>query len=114
MLGELVLRFLIGGIAVCIFAVIGDIVQPKSFAGIFGAAPSVALATLSLTFDKQSGAYVAVAGRSMCLGAIALGFYCILVSWLLKHYKWNALKAGSISCLLWLVVAFGLWGMFRT
>lgn len=112
MLGELSLRFVIGGLVVSVFAVIGEIVQPKSFAGIFGAAPSVALASLGLIFAKHGGSYAAVEGKSMLLGAVALGLYCILTSWLLKRYKWSALGAGSISCLLWLVVAFGLQAMF--
>ena len=42
---QLLLRFLIGGAVVSSFALLGDIVRPKSFAGIFGGAPSVALAT---------------------------------------------------------------------
>ena len=46
---EILIRFLIGGVVVSVFAVIGDILKPKSFAGLFGAAPSVALATLGLT-----------------------------------------------------------------
>lgn len=108
MVSELIIRFVIGGFVVSVFAVIGEIIQPKSFAGIFGAAPSVALASLSLIFAKKGGAYAAVEGQSMFLGAIALGFYCIVTSWLLKRYKWSALKAGSISCLLWLIVAFSL------
>lgn len=111
MLGELAVRFLIGGLVVSVFAVIGDVIQPKSLAGIFGAAPSVALATLSLTFAKHSGSYVAVEGQSMALGSVALGFYCIVASWLLQHRKWGALKTGSLSCLLWLIVAFSLRAM---
>ena len=43
---DLVLRFVIGGLVVSSFAVLGDMLKPKSFAGLFGAAPSVALATL--------------------------------------------------------------------
>jgi hypothetical protein len=43
-----VLRFLIGGTIVSVFALIGDVLKPKGFAGLFGAAPSVALATLGL------------------------------------------------------------------
>ena len=45
---EYVARFLIGGVAVSLFAVLGDLLRPKSFAGLFGAAPSVALATLGV------------------------------------------------------------------
>ena len=48
-MNELFLRFAIGGIVVSAFAVLGDSFKPKSFAGLFGAAPSLALATLALT-----------------------------------------------------------------
>jgi hypothetical protein len=61
--GELmdyVIRFLAGGLVVSLFAVVGDVLRPKSFAGLFGAAPSVALATLTLTSWKEGGAYVAI------------------------------------------------------
>ena len=37
---EYIVRFLIGGVAVSAFAMLGDILRPKSFAGLFGAAPS--------------------------------------------------------------------------
>ena len=65
------IRFLIGGIVVSLFAVTGDILRPKSFAGLFGAAPSIALATLALTIRHDGKAYAAVECRSMILGAIA-------------------------------------------
>jgi hypothetical protein len=45
---ELVFRFFIGGCIVSIFAVIAEVLKPKGFAGLFAAAPSVALATLGL------------------------------------------------------------------
>ena len=43
---EILLRFIIGGTVVSSFAIVGDIFKPKSSAGLFGAAPSVALANL--------------------------------------------------------------------
>ena len=43
-------RFLMGGMIVSLFASLGDVLKPKSFAGLFGAAPSVALATLGSQF----------------------------------------------------------------
>jgi hypothetical protein len=46
---ELLERFLLGGLIISAFAVVGDILRPRGFAGLFGAAPSVALATLTLT-----------------------------------------------------------------
>jgi hypothetical protein len=36
---EWVYRFLIGGLVIALFASIGDVLRPKGFAGLFGAAP---------------------------------------------------------------------------
>ena len=69
---DYVWRFLIGGAVVSCFALLGDLLRPKSFAGLFGAAPSVALATLGLAFWKHGGDYASAEGRSMILGSIAL------------------------------------------
>ena len=52
-MSQILIRFLVGGAVVSVFALIGDLVKPKSFAGLFGAAPSVALATLGLTVDGR-------------------------------------------------------------
>ena len=69
---EYVIRFLAGGMLVSVFAVLGDMLRPKSFAGLLGAAPSIALVTLSLAFWTQRGGYAAIEGRSMVLGSMAL------------------------------------------
>jgi hypothetical protein len=45
MIVELLLRCLIGGVIVCAFSAVSEVIKPQSYAGIFGAAPSVALAT---------------------------------------------------------------------
>ena len=50
------------------FAAVGDVVRPKSFAGLFGAAPSIAIATLLIALLKQGPSYIAIEGRSMILG----------------------------------------------
>ena len=103
---ELLLRFLIGGLVVSSFAAVGDIVQPKSFAGLFGAAPSVALATLALTISKDGRMYSALEARSMLAGAAALWVYAQSVRWLLKHCGVRALKATLIALPLWFGTAF--------
>jgi hypothetical protein len=51
---EYVARFLIGGFVVSAFALLGDLLRPKSFAGLFGAAPSVALATLASPSSRMA------------------------------------------------------------
>jgi hypothetical protein len=105
---EYVIRFLAGGLIVSLFAVIGDILRPKSFAGLFGAAPSVALVSLSLAFWKHGGAYVSVEGRSMILGAAAFAVYSFLVCQLLMRVRSSARTATATATVVWLAVAIGL------
>ncbi|HZT40581.1 MAG TPA: DUF3147 family protein [Chthonomonadaceae bacterium] len=110
-MSEYIIRFFIGGLVVSIFAVLGDLFKPKSFAGLFGAAPSVALATLGLTVLKKGGPYAAIEGRSMLIGAVALFVYSMLVSWLLLRCKWHSLLAAVTALIPWFVVALGLWAL---
>ena len=105
---EELFRFAIGGVLVSIFAVLGDIVRPKSFAGLFGAAPSIALATLGLTFWKQGADYAVIEGRSMTIGAIAMALYCVLVCQLMARFCVPALAATLAALVAWLGVALGL------
>ena len=106
---EILIRFLIGGVVVSAFAVIGDLVKPKSFAGLFGAAPSVALATLGLTLRTEDAHYVAAEARSMMAGAIALLAYACFVSWTMIRYKQNALLVSIGSLPIWLTLAMTIW-----
>lgn len=109
---DIVLRFVIGGIVVSLFALIGDLFKPKTFAGLFGAAPSVALATLTLTISKHGKTYAADEARSMIIGAAALFIYCCIVTWLLKRDRMRALSATSAALAAWFIAAFGLWFVF--
>lgn len=109
---ELIIRFIIGGLIVSAFAVIGDMLRPKSFAGLFGAAPSVALATLALTFLTKGPTEASLDGRSMIAGAVALGVYGLLASRMLLERRASALTVASTACGAWFLVAFGLWGAF--
>jgi uncharacterized protein DUF3147 len=110
---DYIIRFLAGGLIVSIFAILGDVLRPKSFAGLFGAAPSVALATLTLAFFKQGGDYVAHEGRSMMLGALAMILYSIAVCQLLVRLRWSAFTASTITVLLWGAVALGSQWLLR-
>ena len=105
---EMLLRFVVGGALVSIFAVVGDLVRPKSFAGLFGAAPSIALATLGLTMWTHGGDYAATEGRSMMIGALALAIYSVAVCQLTARFEVAALAATTIALLVWLGVALGL------
>ena len=106
---EYVIRFLIGGAVVSAFAMLGDVLKPKSFAGLFGAAPSVALATLGIGLYQHGAVYAAAQSLSMMAGAVALVVYSIVVCQLLLRGRMRALPATLLSIVVWLTAAFGLW-----
>jgi hypothetical protein len=93
--------------------VVGDLFKPKTFAGLFGTAPSVALATLAMAYLKEDSRYVALETQSMVIGAVALFVYsmaCVAVTkrrnvavWLGAMLAWGA----------WGAVAFGVWAAVR-
>ncbi|MFZ1139736.1 MAG: DUF3147 family protein [Candidatus Sulfotelmatobacter sp.] len=105
----ILIRFLIGGVAVSMFAVLGDLFKPKSFAGLFGAAPSIALATLGLTVASDGRHYAATEANSMIAGAIAFFIYASCVNWMLVRGRFTALLVTISSLPVWAVAAFGLW-----
>ena len=111
-LSEAIARFLIGGVVVSLFSVLGDLFRPKSFAGLFDAAPSVALATLALAVVKEDAIYAGIESRSMIAGAIALMAYAQLTSWLLMHKKGSSLFLSTAALPAWFAVAFALWWAF--
>lgn len=108
---DLVLRFVIGGVIVSVFALVGDLFLPKSFAGLFGAAPSVALATLGLTLLKDGRSYTAMECRSMIVGAVALMIYALVASWLLFRSHVPALRATLVTMPAWFLIAFAGWAL---
>jgi hypothetical protein len=108
---EFVVRFVIGGLLVSMFAVIGDVLEPKSFAGIFGAAPSVALATLSLTIITRGQPYAAIEARSMIVGGFAFVLYSCVNVRLMAKYRLHALKAAVSAIFVWLACAIGIWAV---
>jgi uncharacterized membrane protein len=106
---ELLIRFVVGGLIVSLFSLISDLLKPKTFAGLFGAAPSVALASLALIVITESPAIGATEARSMVLGAMALLIYAVVVSYLVLRFRLPALAVSLPSLLVWLGAAVGLW-----
>lgn len=109
---EVIARFLIGGAVVSAFAIVGGLFKPTSFAGLFGAAPSVALATLTLTISRDGKLYAAMECRSMMAGAAALCLYCLVVSRMLAGSRMIAARATLFAMPVWFVTALGLWSLF--
>jgi hypothetical protein len=105
---EYILRFVIGGAVVSFFAVLAEMVRPKSFAGLFSAAPSIALATIGITIARHGVDYAALESRSMILGAAGFFVYASACSWLLMRKKVRALVATIALMPIWAGVSFGL------
>jgi len=100
---ELLWRFLLGGAIVSAFALIGDVVRPKRFAGLFGGAPSVALATLAVTVVYDGRTYASVEARSMIFSSVGFILYVYVVCRVLASGRG---RAGWVS-----MVALGIWGI---
>jgi hypothetical protein len=105
-------RFLLGGLMISLFAMAGDLLKPRTFAGLLGAAPSLALASLGLAIGRRGHDYATTECRFMIAGAIALAAHSALMSLLLMRYHWSPMPATLGAAAAWFVVAFGLWIIF--
>jgi len=111
MLPELAIRFCVGGLFVSAFSLISDLFKPKTFAGLFGAAPSVALASLLVTVFTSGKPTAVINARAMLLGAVALMAYAATLSYAcFRRDHLSVVKASLGGLLLWLAVAAALWG----
>jgi uncharacterized membrane protein (GlpM family) len=108
-MSELLLRFVIGGLVVSLFAVLGDIFRPRNFAGIFAAAPSIAFASVGLTIHQHGREYAAIEARSMIFGALAFLLYAAGVGYLLRRFRTPALTTTVAMMAVWLAVSLGCW-----
>lgn len=98
---DLLWRFLLGGTLVSLFALIGDIVRPKRFAGLFGAAPSVALATLGLTVLKDGAHVASLEARSMILTSVGFIVYAHVVQRILASGRRSAWAVTLGGLMIW-------------
>jgi hypothetical protein len=111
MISELVARFAIGGALVSLFALAGDLFEPKTFAGLFGAAPSVALATLGLSIHAHGAGYGALEARSMVIGAAALGACAAAISAALHRFRPRVSPTVFAALVVWVAVAAAGWAL---
>jgi hypothetical protein len=99
----LALRALFGGLLVVVFSVIGEVVKPKRFAGVFGAAPSVALANLALVVAVEGTLKARAETRAMIGGGVAMTVACMVG--VVAVRRLHALKGAGVIALTWLLVA---------
>jgi uncharacterized membrane protein (GlpM family) len=109
---DLLLRFAIGGLVVSAFSMLGDLFKPKSFAGLFAGAPTIALATMALTLHQHDAQYLSTGARSMIAGAAAFCAYACVCSFVLMHSKLKALSATALLLPVWGVSAVMFWAFW--
>lgn len=106
------IRVLAGGALVAGFAVLGDTLKPKMFAGLFSAAPSVATASLLVSGLAMGPAKDASYASGMIAGAIGLVFYSVAAALLVKHLQ--AVAGSILAWVAWLVpAAIAYWLFLR-
>lgn len=110
---EWMLRFVLGGLLVCTFATVGDILKPRGFAGLFGAAPSVAVASLALSALGNGTLKAAADAQAMMLGAVALLVYANLCLYLLGRRHFKAAPVTMLCLPAWGAAALGLLALWR-
>jgi uncharacterized membrane protein (GlpM family) len=108
MIGQLLIRVVLGGAIVSVFSVVGELFRPKTFAGMFGAAPSVALASLALAFSEHGSDYVAIEARSMVVGAGALFLYAGACVFGTRRSHWPVWLSATLSWGVWFAAAFAV------
>jgi hypothetical protein len=102
-------RFVIGGVVVSLFALAGTLFRPRTFGGLFGAAPSVALATLGLTVHKNGNLYAATESSSMLAGSVGLFAYSLIIGLLLSRFKLSVPVTACSGILIWFATTFSVW-----
>jgi len=93
----------VGGTFVVAFALVGSVVKPKRFAGLFSAAPSVAIANLLITAYSVDVFETHQDARSMIVGAVAMIVAAVLGLPLLRRL--SALRTASCIAGFWFVTA---------
>jgi hypothetical protein len=110
-IGVLALRGLAGGALVVVFALIGAVVKPKAFSGLFSAAPSVAIASLAITIVAENPGKAQQASVGMVIGGVAMAVSCILAVAAIPRIR--SLWGSLVAWLGWITVDLSLyWAVF--
>jgi hypothetical protein len=105
----LLAKAIVGGTVVCAFAAIGEFLRPRGLAGMFAAAPSVALASLAVTSIATGAASATSQATAMAAGAAALFVYCVVGIESVKRF--GGMHGAIAAMVPWLAVAIGLWAV---
>ena len=98
-------KALVGGIGVIAFAAVARVVRPHRLAGLFCAAPSVAIGSLAIVVLASGEVDGLQAARGMVLGAVALLGACLVGAIAARPAEASALPIATATGLAWLVLA---------
>jgi uncharacterized membrane protein (GlpM family) len=99
----LLIKAICGGLLVVVFALLSEGLSPKRFAGLFGAAPSVAIAGLSITLIDQGTMSAQRDGIGMIAGGAGMIAYALAVVPLLR--RTGVKRAAAMALAAWIAAA---------
>jgi len=99
-----------GGCLVVAFSMLSDRLKPKTLAGLFSGAPSVALASLGLTALAMGSGKTALAATSMIAGAAGMVAFCAVA--IALEQKVGAITSSAMAWISWAAVAGAVFWFF--
>ncbi len=106
----LAVRVVAGGILVVAFSMMGDLLKPRMFAGLFAAAPSVAMASLLVSGLASGAAKDHTYASGMIAGAVGLVVYSVAAALLVGRL--GATAGSVLAWVMWAVPAFAIFWLF--
>ncbi len=100
-------KAVVGGLMVVAFSLVGQVLKPKRFAGVFAAAPAVALASLLLTSLVKGPSMAIPQTVGMIIGSAAMIVYCAITLFAVDRF--HAAVGSLVAWLAWFAVAGGLY-----
>ena len=92
-----------GGTLVVVFAAVSESLSPKRFAGLFSAAPAVAIAGLTIALLDKGRHDAHQSATGMIAGAAGMVVYAAAVVPLLRRLR--ASRAAALALIAWIVAA---------
>jgi hypothetical protein len=96
-------KFLAGGTLVVLSAMVSETFQPKRFAGLFSAVPSVLLASLIVTVLLEGTAPASASASGAVAGAVGLVAFAVASAWAV--YRFKGLVGSLTSLVPWAVAS---------
>lgn len=101
-----IVKALAGGSLVVVFALLSESLHPKRFAGLFGAAPAVAIAGLAVTLVSKGVVDARDGSLGMIAGSAGMGAYACATVLLLKRTR--PLASSVAGLVVWAGIAIAV------